>query len=92
MKRLLSLTAIAALSVIPLAPTPARAQRVTDVACHYKYKIGNNEWQRGTASGTTRMEAREQRDLILERQEDIADRMGADFESVYMFCRRPYGN
>ncbi|MEB3883480.1 hypothetical protein [Lyngbya sp. CCY1209] len=91
MKRVLSLTAIAALSMIPLAPAPARAE-ITNFACHYKYKIGNNEWEQGTASGTTRMAAKQNRSLILDRQEDIADRMGADFESVYMFCRRPYGN
>ncbi|MGC9525226.1 MAG: hypothetical protein ACP5D7_06755 [Limnospira sp.] len=91
MKRVLSLTAIAALSIIPLVPGPARAE-ITNFACHYKYKIGDHQWERGTVGGTTRMAAKQNRSQILDRQEDIADNMGADFESVYLFCRQPYGN
>ena len=60
------------------------------VICHYRYKIGEVEWEREAASGTTRLEAKNAREERIDRLEEVADEQGEDLEVVYTRCRDPY--
>ena len=60
------------------------------VICDYQYKIGEVDWERETACGTTRLEAKDARDQRIDRLEEEAAQEGEDLEVVYTQCSDPY--
>ncbi|WP_413165089.1 hypothetical protein ACL6C3_02625 [Capilliphycus salinus ALCB114379] len=60
------------------------------IICDYRYKIGEVGWERESASGTTRLEAKNARGQRIDRLEEEAAEEGEDLEVVYTQCRDPY--
>lgn len=73
------------------SPSGSSAQTTAnDFVCKFRYEMGN-ETRQGSASGTTRLAAREARNQQIERLEDQADQRGENIEITYQACRDPFG-
>ncbi|MEL7039071.1 MAG: hypothetical protein AAFO04_26200 [Cyanobacteria bacterium J06592_8] len=63
-----------------------------DIVCGYKYRVGDSNWTRGKAGGTTRHAARKSRATALSLLENEAAASGQSFESQHLGCRDLYGH
>ncbi|WP_413161107.1 hypothetical protein ACL6C3_21605 [Capilliphycus salinus ALCB114379] len=96
MKKMFSLVVLAALGIGLFPTQPAQAQYTqsgvtNDIVCRFKYKFADEDWMSGDASGTTRLNAKNTRNKIIDGLESQADSTGTELQVVHLGCRDPWG-